>query len=142
MCGGVVWGWCRCACDGGSIAGLWLDSVPVLLWEADVADARLTYVAGHVERILGVDAKTWSTISPDDWLHPHDLGAFDVDWDAHVDGEPLEHEVRARRGDGTWVPLDVATWCVHADSPGCIEVVEAVARRFASGPGADGKPLA
>lgn len=44
--------------------------------------------------------------------------------------------------DGTLVPLDVATWCVHADSPGCIEVVEAVARRFASGPGADGKPVA
>ncbi|MCU0272662.1 MAG: EAL domain-containing protein, partial [Acidimicrobiales bacterium] len=82
-----------------------LDSVPVLLWEADIADARLTYVAGHVERILGVDAETWSTMSPDDWLHPDDLDAFDVDWDAHVDGEPLEHEVRARRGDGTWVPL-------------------------------------
>ena len=37
--------------------------------------------------------------------------------------------------DGTWVPLDAATWCVHGDSPGCIEVVEAVARRFGPGRG-------
>jgi len=42
--------------------------------------------------------------------------------------------------DGTLVPLDVATWCVHGDSPGCVEVVEAVARRFAPGAGADGEP--
>jgi len=82
-----------------------LDSVSVLIWEADLDEARLTYVAGHVDQILGVDAATWLAGSLLDWIHPDDLPQFLVDWESHIGQEPIEQEVRALGAGGTWVPL-------------------------------------
>ena len=37
--------------------------------------------------------------------------------------------------DGTWVRLDVRTWCVHADTPGALDFVVAAARALGCAPG-------
>ncbi len=82
-----------------------VDSLPIILWEAELGSGRMTRVMGAVESLLGLTDEEWSALPPGSRVHPDDMaGGHWIDEDnAPPTGSPTVREFRLRRADGSWM---------------------------------------
>ena len=80
-----------------------LESVDAIIWEADAATLRLTYVSQGVEKILGFSPEEWLG-TPNFWadhLHPEDRErGLRCEQEVKEKGQPLTVEYRMKGADG------------------------------------------
>jgi diguanylate cyclase (GGDEF)-like protein len=76
-----------------------VDSLPVIVWEAEMATFDLTRAVGRVEDLLGFAVTEWRAMPVADRVHPADLHRYVADL-ALIDG-PAVREVRLRCADGS-----------------------------------------
>jgi PAS domain S-box-containing protein len=85
-----------------------VQSLDAIVWEADPADLRFTFVSRQAETLLGHPVHRWLG-APDFWsglIHPDDRGrAVDALRRAAADRRPRQFEYRARAADGRWLVL-------------------------------------
>jgi diguanylate cyclase (GGDEF)-like protein len=75
-----------------------VESLPVIVWEADVTTFELTRAVGRVEELLGFSVTEWRDLPVAERVHPLDLHRYVADL-AEIDGRAVR-EVRLRRADG------------------------------------------
>ncbi|MEZ5247013.1 MAG: EAL domain-containing protein [Acidimicrobiales bacterium] len=76
-----------------------VDSLPVIVWEAEMATFDLTRAVGRVEDLLGFAVTDWRSLPVAQRVHPADLHRYVADL-AAIDG-PAVREVRLRCADGS-----------------------------------------
>lgn len=76
-----------------------VDSLPVIVWEADVGTFELTRAVGRVEELLGFGPNEWRVMPLVERVHPDDVDEYLLDADAM--GEAAVREVRLRCADGS-----------------------------------------
>lgn len=79
-----------------------VESLPVIVWEADVADFELTRAVGRVEELLGFSVTEWRAMPVSERVHPRDLQRYVADLEDldELDGAAVR-EIRLRRCDGS-----------------------------------------
>ncbi len=75
-----------------------VDSLPVIVWEADVSTFELTRAVGRVDELLGFSVTQWRDMPVAERVHSLDLHRYVADL-AEIEG-PAVREVRLRRADG------------------------------------------
>jgi len=85
-----------------------VQSLDAIVWEADPADLKFTFVSRQAESLLGHPVHRWLG-APDFWsglIHPDDRGrAVETLRRAAADRRPRQFEYRARAADGRWLVL-------------------------------------
>jgi len=76
-----------------------VESLPVIVWEADVTTFELTRAVGRVDQILGYSVAEWRALPVAQRVHPKDLHLYVADL-ADIDGAAVR-EVRLRCSDGS-----------------------------------------
>lgn len=76
-----------------------VDSLPVIVWEADVDTFALIRAVGRVEELLGFTPADWRSMSVSRRVHHADLDEYRLDPETMSEAEV--REVRLRRSDGT-----------------------------------------
>ncbi|RMH87234.1 MAG: EAL domain-containing protein [Actinomyces sp.] len=94
-----------------------VESLPVIVWESDLATGEVTRVMGDVEGLLGFDERTWCTLPAGGRVHPDDLarGHWIDEDSAPPPGVPHLREFRLRRADGTFMPAREIVRVVEVD---------------------------
>ncbi len=76
-----------------------VDSLPVIVWEADVERFELTRAVGRVEELLGYTVTEWRALPLSRRVHPDDLLRYRLD--PNEMGESEVREARLRCADGS-----------------------------------------
>ena len=76
-----------------------VESLPVIVWEAELTTFALTRAVGRVEELLGFAVTDWRSMPVAERVHPGDLHRYVADL-ARLDG-PAVREVRLNCADGT-----------------------------------------
>lgn len=76
-----------------------VESLPVIVWEADRTTFGLTRAVGRVHELLGFTVAEWRAMTVEERVHPDDLHRYVTD--VHGIGGADVREVRLRRMDGT-----------------------------------------
>ncbi|MEM7139949.1 MAG: EAL domain-containing protein [Actinomycetota bacterium] len=76
-----------------------VDSLPVIVWEADIESLELTRAVGRVEQLLGFSPTEWRELPVAMRVHPADLSEYAI-YPAAMD-ESEVREVRLRCADGS-----------------------------------------
>jgi diguanylate cyclase (GGDEF)-like protein len=76
-----------------------VESLPVIVWEADVTDFELTRAVGRVDELLGFSVNEWRSMPIAERVHPRDLDRY-LEGLADIDGATVR-EVRLKRADGS-----------------------------------------
>ncbi len=96
-----------------------VESVDAVIWEADAATLRLTFVSRGAERVLGYPQEQWVQ-TPDFWtdhLHPEDRSrALACEAEVLKTGQPHAVEYRLARADGQYRWFRDFTYAVKGDS--------------------------
>ncbi|MEZ5165989.1 MAG: diguanylate cyclase [Acidimicrobiales bacterium] len=87
-----------------------VDSLPVIVWEADPEDLSLTRVVGWVEPLLGFTPAVWRDLPVAARVHPDDLARYTRTPDGA--GDALVREIRLRRLDGSHLLVREVVRCV------------------------------
>jgi len=77
-----------------------VESLPVIVWEADVATFELTRAVGRVEELLGFGVTEWRGMPVAARVYSKDLHRYVVDL-AEINDEAAVREVRLLRADGS-----------------------------------------
>ncbi len=101
-----------------------LKSVRAIIWSAEVADFRTTFLAGQVEEILGFPARAWLD-DPELWtkqIHPQDRDRIlQHSFNAIQEGRDHEFDYRMVAADGRTIWLRQIVNLVHEDGrPTCL----------------------
>ncbi len=89
-----------------------VDSTDGIVWEAEAADGKFTYVSRHAERLLGYPIQSW--YEPDFWrrhLHPDDrewAANYSTRMTASLQGHEFEYRMLAQDGRVVWL-RDIVT---------------------------------
>lgn len=78
-----------------------VESLPVIVWEADLTNFDLTRAVGRVEELLGYTVTAWRAMPVADRVHSSDLHLYVANL-AELDDAAVR-EVRLRRADGSWL---------------------------------------
>jgi len=76
-----------------------VESLPVIVWEADIATFELTRAVGRVDELLGYTVAEWRALPVAQRVHPRDLHTYAADL-ADIDGA-MVREVRLTCADGS-----------------------------------------